>query len=254
MNADTMLVTIVQRKNGTITTKDYGIYNITKSGVLTWDKPRLSFTFDDGWESAYTNGATLLNRYGFEGTFYLNPSTIDTANFMTSDQVAELVKNGHEIASHGYEHLNFTTLKRDDINYQFEHASNYFKEVHNMQRVSFAVPFGGNDPQTTFYARKYYASLRGTIDGVNTKQNLDPYNLRVLYVGGSVSPERLSAAIADAKSKNGWLILIYHRVETPAKGETILTPTQFQQQLDTIKNSDITVEPVADVLKVVADQ
>jgi peptidoglycan/xylan/chitin deacetylase (PgdA/CDA1 family) len=254
MNADTMLVTIVQRKNGTITTKDYGIYNITKSGVLTWDKPRLSFTFDDGWESAYTNGAALLNRYGYEGTFYLNPSTIDTANFMTSDQVAELVKNGHEIASHGYEHLNFTTLKRDDINYQFEHASNYFKEVHNMQRVSFAAPFGGNDPQTTFYARKYYASLRGTIDGVNTKQNLDPYNLRVLYVGGSVSPERLSAAIADAKSKNGWLILIYHRVETPAKGETILTPTQFQQQLDTIKNSDITVEPVADVLKVVADQ
>jgi peptidoglycan/xylan/chitin deacetylase (PgdA/CDA1 family) len=249
-----MLVTFVQRKNGTITTNDFWIYNITKSGVLKCDKPRLSFTFDDGWESAYTNGAALLNRYGYEGTFYLNPSTIDTANFMTSDQVAELVKNGHEIASHGYEHLNFTTLKRDDINYQFEHASNYFKEVHNMQRVSFAAPFGGNDPQTTFYARKYYASLRGTIDGVNTKQNLDPYNLRVLYVGGSVSQERLSAAIADAKSKNGWLILIYHRVETPAKGETILTPTQFQQQLDTIKNSDITVEPVADVLKVVADQ
>lgn len=254
INADTMLVTIVQRKNGTVTAKDYGLYDVTKPGVVTWDKPRLSLTFDDGWESAFTNGAALLNRYGYEGTFYLNPSTIDTASFMTSDQVAELVKNGHEIASHGYEHLNFTTLKRDDINYQFEHASNYFKEIHNMQRVDFAAPFGGNDPQTTFYARKYYASLRGTADGVNTKQNMDPYNLRVLYVGGSVSLEKLSAAIADAKSKNGWLILIYHRIETPVKGETVLTPTQFQQQLDTIKNSGINVQPVADALKAVANQ
>jgi len=254
INADTMLVTIVQRSNGTVTTKDYGLYDITKPGAITWDKPRLSFTFDDGWESAFTNGATLLNRYGYEGTFYLNPSTIDTASFMTSGQVADLVKNGHEIASHGYEHLNFTTLKREDINYQFEHASNYFKEIHNMQRVNFAAPFGGNDPQTMFYARKYYASLRGTADGVNTRQNMDPYNLRVLYVGGSVSLEKLSAAIADAKSKNGWLILIYHRIETPVKGETTVTPTQFQQQLDTVKKSDINVQTVAEVLKAVANQ
>lgn len=253
-NAESVMVTVVQQKNGVVTTKGYGLYDITKPGALAWDKPRLSFTFDDGWASAYTNGASLLNRYGYEGTFYLNPSTIDTANFMSSDQVEELVKNGHEIASHGYEHKDFTTLERSEINYQFEHASNYFKEIHNMQRVNFAAPFGGNDPQTMFYARKYYASLRGTTDGVNTKQNVDPYNLRVLYVGGSVSIEKLSAAIADAKSKNGWLILVYHRVELPVKGETVLTPAQFQQQLDTIKNSDIAVETVADVIREVASQ
>jgi peptidoglycan/xylan/chitin deacetylase (PgdA/CDA1 family) len=252
--AKNVMVTVVQQGNGTVDTRDYGLYNITKPGELTWNKPRLSFTFDDGWESAYTAGSALLNLYGYEGTFYLNPSTIDTKNFMTSAQVTELVQNGHEIASHGYEHLDFTTLDRAGMKYQFEHAYDYFKEVHNLKQVNFSVPFGGNDAQTMFYARKYYTSLRGTGAGVNTRQNLDPYNLKVLYVGSSVSNDKLNAAIADAKSKNGWLILVYHRIDTAAKGETVINPAQFQQQLDSVKASDITVEPVAAALQEIGSQ
>lgn len=247
--ATSVLATVVLQKKGTVDTKEYRLYDITKPGDATWSKPYLSFTFDDGWESAFTNSAPLLDRYGYEGTFYLNPSTIDTANFMTSKQVAELASNGHQLASHGYEHANFTTLERSAIDYQFGHAYQYFKQVHGLQTVDFAVPFGGNDTQTTFYARKYYRSLRGTDGGVNTKQNIDAYNLRVLYMGHDTPLATLSDAINDTKDKKGWLILVYHHVKPTGKSETIINPVQFQQQLDTVKSSGITVQPVAATLQ-----
>jgi peptidoglycan/xylan/chitin deacetylase (PgdA/CDA1 family) len=243
-DATSLLVTLVLQKNGTVDMTAYSLYDITKPGEVTWAKPHLSVTFDDGWESAFTNGAALMNRYGYEGTFYLNPSTIDTTSFMTSGQVAELRGNGHELASHGYEHVDFTTLDRSAIDYQLGHSYEYFKQVHGIQTVDFAVPFGGSDAQTIFYARKYYRSLRGTESGVNTRQNIDAYNLRVLYMGRDTSLDKLLDAISDTKAKNGWLILVYHRIEATGNGETIMTPAQFQQQLDTVKASGVTVQPV----------
>ncbi|HEX7483645.1 MAG TPA: polysaccharide deacetylase family protein [Candidatus Saccharimonadales bacterium] len=253
-NADSVVVTLVLRNNGYLDTRGNGLYNLTQSGPLVWDRPRLSMTFDDGWLSAFNNGASLLNRYGYEGTFYLNPSVIDTANFMTSAQVQALVDDGHEVASHGYKHLNFTTLDRSEIDHQLGYAAQYFSQVHGQSSTNFAAPFGGVDAQLAFYAHRYYTSLRGTDAGVNTKQNFDLYNIRVLYMGHSVTPARLADEIADAKASNGWLVLVYHRIEPTSGVETIVTPTQLQQQLDSIKRSGIVVEPVSTALQEIDSQ
>jgi peptidoglycan/xylan/chitin deacetylase (PgdA/CDA1 family) len=165
-----------------------------------------------------------------------------------------LVDDGHEVASHGYKHLNLTTLDRSEIDHQLGYAAQYFSQVHGQSSIDFAAPFGGNDPQVTFYARKYYKSLRGTDAGINTRQNFNPYNLRVLYMGHSVTQARLADEVADTKASNGWLVLVYHRIEPTANSETIVTPTQLLQQLDTIKRSGIIVEPVSTALQEIDDQ
>ncbi|MET0979979.1 MAG: hypothetical protein ABWX90_01840, partial [Candidatus Saccharimonadales bacterium] len=82
-----VVVTVVLQGDGAMNTKEYGLYNTTKPGGLLWSQPRLSLTFDDGWESAFSSVQGELSRYGYLGTFYLNPSTIDTAGYMDSDQV-----------------------------------------------------------------------------------------------------------------------------------------------------------------------
>lgn len=252
--ADSVVVTLVVHANGYVDARGVGLYNLTKQGAILWDRPRLSLTFDDGWLSAFTNGASLLNKYGYEGTFYLNPSVIDTKDFMSSAQVQDLRNNGHQIASHGYKHLNFTTLDRAVIDYQLSYAAQYFNQVHGLQSIDFAAPFGGNDAQLAFYAHKYYTSLRGTDPGVNTKQNFNPYNIRVLYVGKSVTLAHLEDEIADTKANNGWLVLVYHRIEPTGNAETIVSPTQLQQQLDAIKRSGVLVEPVSAALQEIDDQ
>lgn len=252
--ATSVMTTPVLHGNGTLDTKELALYDISKPGAKAWKQPLLSITFDDGWESAYRNGVPLLDQYGYKATFYLNPAAIDTTSFINSDQVAVLARSGHELASHGYEHLNFTTLDTPSIDYQLKHASEYFKQVHNQQAVQFSVPFGGTDSQVSYYARNYYASLRGTESGLNTRQNFDPYNLLVLYIGNDTSPNKLADALAEAKASNGWLILVYHRVDTNTQGEPVISPTQFQQQLDTVKKSELTVKTVSDAMQEISKQ
>lgn len=253
-NAKSVIVTPTLHQNGVLDTREYTLYDISKPGAKAWKRPLVSITFDDGWESAYNNGVPLLDQFGYKATFYLNPAAIDTTSFMDSDQVMALAKNDHELASHGYEHLNFTTLDTQSIDYQLRYASEYFKQVHKRHNIQFSVPFGGTDSQVTYYARNYYSSLRGTESGINTRQNFDPYNLQILYVGNSTTLSNLADALAEVKASNGWLILVYHRVDTNTEGEPVISPAQLHQQLDTLKKSALTVKTVSEAMQEINEQ
>jgi peptidoglycan/xylan/chitin deacetylase (PgdA/CDA1 family) len=253
-DATTVVVNAVLRGNGTIDTKDYTLNQVPRNGAVKWKRPLLSYTFDDGWESAHQNGVRLLDQSNTKATFYINPSSIDTPDFMTTAQVAALESSGHEIASHGYEHRDFTTLNQAAIDYQLGHANKYFRQIFGMQSVNFAAPFGTADAQLTFYARKYYDSSRSTQDGINTKQTFNPYNLLVLYIGNDLPLSRLKEAIAEAQASHGWLILVYHRIDDTTKGETATTPAQFKSQLDAVRASGITVTTVRAALQEIKQQ
>lgn len=253
-NTKSVMVTPTLHQNGILDTRGHTLYDISKPGAEAWRRPLVSITFDDGWESAYNNGVPLLDQFGYKGTFYLNPAAIDTTSFMNSEQVTTLAKSGHELASHGYEHLNLTTLDIQSIDYQLRHAGEYFKQVHNQQATQLSVPFGGTDNQVSHYARSYYASLRGTESGINTRQNFDPYALLVLYIGNDTTPAKLADALAEVKASNGWLILVYHRVDTNTQGEPVISPAQFQQQLDTLKKSNLTVKTVSEAMQEINEQ
>lgn len=51
----------------------------------------------------------ILEHYGFRGTFYIVPSWIGTAGFMTIDHLKMLRDKGHTIGSHSYSHPQRTT-------------------------------------------------------------------------------------------------------------------------------------------------
>lgn len=233
---------------GTLDMRDSSLVDISKSGTPAWQRSLLSITFDDGWESSFKNGVPLLAQYGYRATFYLTPSALDTENFMTSKNVDALVAAGHEIASHGYQHLDFTTLMPDTITDQLSRAADYFHQVRKLDSIQFSTPFGTSDSQVNYIARKYYTSLRTTDDGINTRQNFDPYHLLVLYIGNDMPTTKLAEAIADAQALHGWLIVVYHRVDTNTRGEPVIAPKQFQSQLEVIKQSRIPVVPVGAAL------
>ena len=253
---DTMsvVITAVVRENGITDTKQYALNQIPRVGSAGWRRPMLSYTFDDGWASAYQNSIALFDRAGSKATFYLNPSSIDTHGFMTSAQVTTLAGSGHEVASHGYEHRDFTTLNPAAIDYQLKYSNDYFRQVFNMQSVNFAAPFGSSDEQLTFYTRKYYDSARSTQDGINTKQTFDPYNLRVLYVGNDLPLDRLKEVIAQTQAAHGWLILVYHRIDTSTQGETATSPEEFRSQFEAVRTSGITVMTVKAALQEIRQQ
>ena len=94
--------------------------------------PLVAFTFDDGFEEQATSIAPVLEEYGINAAFFINPGFTggDVAyreNFlehrvmtprkapMTWDQIRALYQKGHIIGSHGQDHLPLNMDDRDLI-------------------------------------------------------------------------------------------------------------------------------------------
>jgi len=258
--ATTMFISAPLQRAGTITSRNYTLTNITKSGGAQWQQPLVSITFDDGWQLSYSNAASLLKNYGYKATYYINPSAIETPDFMTADELTALRKNGNEIAAHGYEHDDMTAINKQALDYQLHEGRDYLRDA-GFQVTDFATPYGRSDAEVQWYARQYFTTLRGTDTGVNTLQNLDPYNLKVLYVTIDTNPAAITAALQLAKAYHGWLILVYHQISDPTLDynmphvESSGIPTSnFKRQMSLVHDSGIKVLPVAAAYQTVQHQ
>lgn len=73
---------------------------------------KVALTFDLSWgEVMPPKVLAVLREYGVKCTFFLSGPWASSH----PDLVAEIVRDGHEIASHGYRHVNMSTLTREAI-------------------------------------------------------------------------------------------------------------------------------------------
>lgn len=258
--AATLSVSLVLNSNGSLLSRDYSLENITKAGSTKWNRPLVSITFDDGWRGAYTQAVPVLNSNGYKGTFYITPSIIETPHFMSAANLTTLSKTGHEIATHGYSHADMTMMSQNALNRQLSQGQTYLKDAGFLAN-NFAVPYGKSDAEVEWFARKYFATIRSANTGINTKQNMNPYSLRVLSLHKDTSQETLKEMLEQTKQTNGWLILVYHNINaegneipsTKADSSTIATKT-FTDQIAELKKANVTVLPVNTALKEVISQ
>jgi peptidoglycan/xylan/chitin deacetylase (PgdA/CDA1 family) len=249
--ATNVFVSAPIKQNGTFSSRAYSLINISKPGAAHWQQPLVSITFDDGWQLSYDNATPVLQKYGYAATFYINPSAIETPNFMTAQELSNLSNAGNEIAAHGYDHDDLTTLDDNALDYQLHTGRDYLRRA-GFTVTNAATPYGRSDAEVQWYARKYFDTLRGTETGVNTRQNLDPYNLKVLYINDVTSPQTVANALQQAKDSDGWLILVYHRVgdqspsykSLPVESSTTSTK-DLQTQINMVHTSGIRVLPVS---------
>ena len=246
--ANHIVVQASLHQNGTLQTKNYLLKDSTKSGPSFFDHPLISLTFDDNWSSTFQYASPLLARYAYKGTFYVNPLTLDTKQYMTTSNMQSLLRAGNEIASHGLKHINFTTVNRTEASFELSSAARFIQQQTGVRHGDFATPFGESDAGVDAAIKRFYQSNRGTQDGVNTRQNFDPYNLQVLFVSSATTPSQIQQAIAEAKRYNAWLILVYHQVQYTQAPDAI-TPEDFNSQLQIIKTSGLQVRTVAAALQ-----
>lgn len=252
--AKTAMVTLVSHGDGTTGVRDYSLTDVTKPGPLRWDQPMVSITYDDGWQSVYDRALPLLNKHGFRSTQYVNASSIETPNFMTAAEVQQMHEAGHEIAAHSYEHVDLSSIGADRLDEEMRKSKEALAAA-GLGTDDLAPPYGRSDPQVDWYASKYFDIVRGTDDGINTRQNLEPHDLKVFYVTDETTPDKLADALAETSRVNGWLILVYHQIGAPestgtqentiAADRSTITSDVLAAQLQLIDESGIEVQPVA---------
>ncbi|MFY9778879.1 MAG: polysaccharide deacetylase family protein [Candidatus Baltobacteraceae bacterium] len=134
--------------------RDHHIRTLTAAeladALARGERPRAAvvLTFDDGYDDAETTALPLLRKYGARGTFYISAGFVGTPRHLTWRQIRTMRAAGMEIACHGTEHLDLSTLDRAG---QMQEAGHCV--------ASFARYLGGFRPSTYAYpAGKYDAT------------------------------------------------------------------------------------------------
>jgi peptidoglycan/xylan/chitin deacetylase (PgdA/CDA1 family) len=181
--------------------------------------PKVSFTFDDGYESFITQAAPALAASGLTGTAYVTTGNIGTPNFMTWQQTEDLQNIWNwEVGAHTVTHPEVPLLTDAQKDAELRQSKQALAD-HGIDAVSFATPFGAYDDATQAISARYYTSHRGFHDiGYNSA----PYNDQLLVnqqvqigdgdAAPSVSVAQVKGYIDQAIANNQWLILTFHDI------------------------------------------
>lgn len=204
---------------------------------------KITFTFDDGLTSAYTQAAPTLAKYGLTGTNYVVTSCVgmttapnrcaaDTnATYMTWEQIQALQNTyGWEIGSHTASHkclvssrltgsedcqlLKLTTAQMvNELT-----ASKAALAARGINATAFSAPYGDYDNVVIAEVAKIYSSFRGFKDSGANGYPYNDYLLRNIAIEeGVTTVANVKAAIDAAIADKAWLILTFHDIKpTPS--------------------------------------
>lgn len=109
------------------------------------DTVTFALTFDDGSADHAWVGCFLAER-GLRGVFFLTTGLLGTPGFLTWEQARELVTLGHEVGSHGAEHLAVRRLTEAQLRVQVHDSKARLEDELQAPVRYFAPPFGYGTP------------------------------------------------------------------------------------------------------------
>lgn len=97
----------------------------------------IALTFDDGPYSVNTfRILEILEKYDAKATFFMLGSRVSGEE----DTLKALLDQGHQIASHSYNHPDFSSLSLDEINKQLQDTENEFKRATGFEGEIYVRP------------------------------------------------------------------------------------------------------------------
>jgi peptidoglycan/xylan/chitin deacetylase (PgdA/CDA1 family) len=164
-------------------------------------RPIVSITFDDVPDSAFTNGAAVLDRFGVKGTFYMAPGTCGQQEpfwrVISERALAQLAASGHEIGCHTFGHVSVQTLSRAAMAEETRSTRAALERICGRPpSANFAYPFG--------------------VASFQRKLQLDLAHLRsVELYDRTLGQARLDRLLDETLARTGWLVFFTHDCADP---------------------------------------
>jgi peptidoglycan/xylan/chitin deacetylase (PgdA/CDA1 family) len=217
------------------------------------DSPSVSITFDDGFESTYTNALPIIQAHNLKATVYITTDFIGQPGYMTWEQVQSLQNDyGWEIGSHSVTHAELENKNAATIIYELTESLRILLSM-SLNVTNFASPYGAYDNSVLTIVAKLYNSHRGFWD--RDDLNTYPYESNVLMdqsVQSSTALTQVYSWIDQAKSENKWLILTFHEVlpQLDSNYEYVTTTSDFAAITDYIVSSGVLTRTVEESLEI----
>lgn len=209
----------------------------------------ISFTFDDFPKSALHVGGAELLEAGARGTYYaslgLAGTMAPTGRIFDMDELEGLVRDGHELGCHTYDHLDAWSTSATE----FERSIVRNRDALSRSGLgasfgSFAYPISGPNRGTKRVAGAHHRLSRGGGQTFNDGA-VDLALLQALFLEKCRdAPEFVERVIDRTVAAGGWLVLATHDVED---GHTPYgcTPAFFRRIVRHAQRSGARILPVA---------
>ncbi|MBP3511109.1 MAG: polysaccharide deacetylase family protein [Prevotella sp.] len=208
-----LLTAIIYAMTATAVVKDFkkGIWPVTDFGSegslqiyvsrYQGDRPAaISYTFDDGLLEHYTVLRGQLAKHGFPATFAIVGSKVGRdfkgTPVMTWEQIRQLHADGHEIASHGWEHRNVTVLTPEELRREVQANDSIIIDSVGVRPRTFVYP--GNRR-----SKESVAACEAGRTGSRTRQ---------MSLGSKRTDGELRRWVDGLVSSGGWGITMTHGI------------------------------------------
>lgn len=158
-------------------------------------------SFDNGYQSQYTNALPVLRSVGWVGVENIQLTGLPPSQGgMSEDQVRGLVAAGWELDTQGFSHADLIAISPAELHYQVAVARKEVQRRYHVVTNWFCYPSGHYN--ATVIAEVKAAGYVGSTTVVPgwAYPSDDPYRLPRLRVLGGTSPEALLAQIAAAEA------------------------------------------------------
>lgn len=146
----------------------------------------LALTFDDGI-SQYTNDLLdILDQHHVKATFFIIGQSFQTSNRYKRTLI-RMIREGHVVASHSFDHPDLTQLSREQIKDQMERTDDIFKSIVGIRPRFVRPPYGYvNMKVVNFLKSLGYIVINWSHD-TNDWRFQDSYSTIVEYVKNQIS-------------------------------------------------------------------
>jgi len=171
-------------------------------GVPLPAKP-VVLTFDNGYESQYTNALPVLRRLGWVGVENIQLTGLPPSQGgLTDAQVRGLISAGWELDTQGMSHADLITLDPAGLQYQIANARQILRSRYGVPVNWFCYPSGHYDANVIAAVRAAgFVGSTTVVPGWASRGN-DSYRLPRLRVLGGTSPTALLAQISSSESSS----------------------------------------------------
>jgi peptidoglycan/xylan/chitin deacetylase (PgdA/CDA1 family) len=176
--------------------------NWKQGAPLPPGKP-IVLTFDNGYQSQYTNALPVLRRLGWAGVENLQLTGLPPSQGgLSQAQVRGLVAADWELDTQGFSHADLITLDSTELHYQVAVARGEVQRLYHVAANWFCYPSGHYDAAVVEAVRA--AGYRGSTTVVPgwAGPGGDPYRLPRLRVLGGTGPQELLSEIAAIRDNS----------------------------------------------------
>lgn len=128
-------------------------------------KKVIALTFDISWgNKSPLPVIDILKENNIKSTFFLSGPWVK----QYPEIVERIKEDGHEIASHGYRHINLSTLSKNEIIEEIKKAHTNIKEVADVEANLIRTPNGDYNDQVILAAQEInYSVIQWSVDSLD---------------------------------------------------------------------------------------